>query len=108
MKKLIATLLTLVLLLSLCAPAFAEAAHTITSEAYPVYKEAEPLGGDLTLYFLDGVKDLPYLEINTWMNWQYIPSPRKTLKRHRQNWKPYPCAQSLFGSFPLETWKEVA
>ena len=66
MKKLIATLLTLVLLLSLCAPAFAEAAHTITSEAYPVYKEAEPLGGDLTLYFLDGVKDLPYLEINTW------------------------------------------
>ena len=115
MKRLIATLLTLALLLSLCVPAFAEAApeedsftallnaladkkeikdedvnaflnelgnlldeqlgggetqsagaHTITSEAYPVYNGAEPFGAELTLYFLDGVNDLPYIEINDW------------------------------------------
>ena len=112
MKKLVGILLTLAMLLSLCAPAFAEAApeedsfaaflnaltenedikeedvnalinelgtllsgeeekpagaaHEITSEEYPVYIGTQDTGGKLKLYFLDGVKDLPYLEINTW------------------------------------------
>ncbi|WP_031550146.1 S41 family peptidase [Oribacterium sp. FC2011] len=36
--------------------------HEITSESYPVYAMTEPLGMDMKLYFLDGVKDLPYIE----------------------------------------------
>ena len=42
-------------------------AHEITSASYPLYVEAEPAGAELTLYFLDGVTDLPYIEINDWM-----------------------------------------
>lgn len=38
--------------------------HKITSEEFPAYFEADESAKDMTLYFLDGVKDLPYLEIN--------------------------------------------
>ncbi len=38
-------------------------AHEITSASYPLY----PTETELTLYFLDGVTDLPYIEINDWM-----------------------------------------
>ena len=41
-------------------------AHEITSASYPLYVEANPAGAELTLYFLDGVTDLPYIEINDW------------------------------------------
>ena len=41
-------------------------AHEITSASYPLYLEADPTGAELTLYFLDGVTDLPYIEINDW------------------------------------------
>ena len=62
MKKLLCVLLALSLALSLCVPAFAEESHTITSEAYPYYLVGENTGETMTLYFLDGVTDLPYME----------------------------------------------
>ena len=40
-----------------------EKVHEITSASYPLY----PTETELTLYFLDGVTDLPYIEINDWM-----------------------------------------
>ncbi|SFG19952.1 S41 family peptidase [Oribacterium sp. WCC10] len=39
-----------------------EGKHEITSESYPLYMNNDPMGMDLKLYFLDGVKDLPYIE----------------------------------------------
>ena len=67
MKKLIATLLTLVLLLSLCAPAMAEAAHAITSSVVPFDFSDGGISVDAKLYFLDGANDLPYIEANDWL-----------------------------------------
>ena len=67
MKKLIATLLTLVLLLSLCAPAFAEGTHEIVGKDFPFYLSTEDTGGTMKLYLLDGVNDLPWVELNDWM-----------------------------------------
>ena len=64
MKKLLSILLALTMLLSLCVPAFAVEAHAITSAAFPYYDgESEP-SAELTLYFLDGMNDLPYIEAN--------------------------------------------
>ena len=64
MKKLLSILLALTMLLSLCAPAFAEESHTITSEAFPLYTTGADTGETFKLYFLDGVTDLPYMEIS--------------------------------------------
>ncbi len=64
MKKMLSILLALTMLLSLCAPAFAEESHTITSEAFPIYTTGADTGETFKLYFLDGVTDLPYMEIS--------------------------------------------
>ena len=64
MKKMLSILLALTMLLSLCAPAFAEESHTITSEAFPLYTMGSDTGETFKLYFLDGVTDLPYMEIS--------------------------------------------
>ena len=64
MKKMLSILLALTMLLSLCAPAFAEESHTITSEAFPLYTMGADTGETFKLYFLDGVTDLPYMEIS--------------------------------------------
>ena len=64
MKKLLSMLLALTMLLSLCASAFAEESHTITAEDIPLYAVGEETGETMKLYFLDGVKDLPYMEIS--------------------------------------------
>ena len=64
MKKLLCVLLMLSLVLSLCIPAFAEQSHTVTSEAYPYYLIGEDTGKKMTLYFLDGVTDLSYMEVH--------------------------------------------
>ena len=64
MKKMLSILLALTMLLSLCAPAFAEESHTITSEAFPLYTTGADTGETFKLYFLDGVTDLPYMEIS--------------------------------------------
>ena len=62
MKRLIGFLLTLAMLLSLCAPAMATESHTITSEAFPLYQGGQDSGETMKLYFLDGVTDLPYMD----------------------------------------------
>ena len=64
MKKLLCMLLALTMVLSLCAPAFAEESHTITGEDIPLYTVGQETGETMKLYFLDGVKDLPYMEIS--------------------------------------------
>ena len=64
MKKLLSMLLALTMLLSLCAPAFAEESHTIAGEDIPLYAVGQETGETMKLYFLDGVKDLPYMEIS--------------------------------------------
>ena len=64
MKKLLCMLLILTMLLSLGVPAFAEESHTITGEDIPLYTVGLETGETMKLYFLDGVKDLPYMEIN--------------------------------------------
>ncbi len=40
--------------------------HEVSSEVYPLYFDTAE-GGDMKLYFLDGVQDLPYVEINDFM-----------------------------------------
>lgn len=62
MKRLIDILLTLAMLLSLCVPAMATESHTITSQVYPYYLIGEENAKEMTLYFLEGVTDLPYME----------------------------------------------
>ena len=64
MKKLFCLLLALTMALSLCVPAFAEESHTITSKDIPLYAYGEETGETMKLYFLDGVTDLPYMEIS--------------------------------------------
>ena len=63
MKKLLSILLTLTLFPVLCViTAFAAETHEITSAEYPLYDSGGSTGSNLTLYFLDGANDLPYLE----------------------------------------------
>ena len=66
MKKfyLFLALIFAVLLLSCAASAEEGTAHEITSEDFPLYMAGADIGETQTLYFLDGVKDLPYLEAN--------------------------------------------
>ena len=62
MKKLLSMLLAFSMALSLCIPAHADESHTITSEEFPFYIMGADSGEKMTLYFLDGVTDLPYIE----------------------------------------------
>ena len=66
MKKLLCMLLILTMLLSLGVPAFA-AGHEITKDSFPLYPMGMDMGMELTLYFLDSVNDLPYVELKDWM-----------------------------------------
>lgn len=46
--------------------------HGITKEEFPIYVMGIDTEKKMTLYFLDGVKDLPYVELQDWMefmNW---------------------------------------
>jgi len=62
MKKLFSLMLALSMALSLCVPACAQESHTITGEEFPIYYQGNDIGEKMTLYFLDGVTDLPYME----------------------------------------------
>ena len=64
MRKLICIFLALLMVLSMSAPVLADKSHSITSEDIPMYFDGKDLGGPVTLYFLDGDKDLPYLEVH--------------------------------------------
>ena len=67
MKKLLSILLILSMFASLGVTAFAAETHEITSAAFPLYFDSDDMGMDVTLYFLDGVTDLPYIEVNDWL-----------------------------------------
>ena len=68
MKKLLSILLILSMIASLGVTAFAAETHEITSAAFPLYFDSDDMGMDVTLYFLDGVTDLPYIEVNDWLS----------------------------------------
>ena len=65
MKKLFLSLALIAAMLLACT-AFADdgITHEITSESFPMYMMGADTGETQTLYFLDGVKDMPYLEIH--------------------------------------------
>ena len=63
-KKLVCLLLTLTLLLTLSISAFAAGTHEISDGAFPLYANSMNTGMEMKLYFLDGVGDLPYMEVN--------------------------------------------
>ena len=66
MKKLIALFLCLCMIAGI-VPVMAEstaATHEISSVAFPYYDSGNEPASELTLYFLDGVNDLPYIEAN--------------------------------------------
>ena len=67
MKKLLSILLILSMFASLGVTAFAAETHEFTSAAFPLYFDSDDMGMDVTLYFLDGVTDLPYIEVNDWL-----------------------------------------
>ena len=76
-RRLLALLLATVLLLACAAPAYAETDswHEIVSRSYTTYagKTAEEkLNQEITLYFVDGVDDLPYMELNDWAELLYF------------------------------------
>ena len=56
-KKLVCLLLTLTLLLTLSAAAFAAGTHEISDGAFPLYANSMNTGMEMKLYFLDGVGD---------------------------------------------------
>ena len=62
MKKLFSLVLALSMALALCVPAYAHESHTVTGEEVPIYAGGKDSGGKMTLYFLNGVTDLPYME----------------------------------------------
>ena len=64
MKKLFSMLLVLALFLSLTAPGYATESHTVSGAAFPYYNGRNEPDAELTLYFRDGVNDLPYMEAN--------------------------------------------
>jgi hypothetical protein len=68
MKKLLSILLIVSMIVSLGVTAFAAETHEITSAAFPLYFDSDDMGMDVTLYFLDGVTDLPYIEVNDWLS----------------------------------------
>ena len=67
MRKIFSKFMVLMMVLSLTIPVFAAETHEITSAAFPFYLDDIDLGMDVTLYFLDGAKDLPYIEVNDFM-----------------------------------------
>ena len=67
MKKILAWFLTLVLLIGVLPSAFAEGStHTVEKREYVTYLASteDTLAEPFPLYFLDGVNDLPYVEID--------------------------------------------
>ena len=73
----LSVLLVCVLVLSCAAPAQADntGSHSIVQRSYPFYigKEADDtLNEDFPLYFIDGVDDLPYVEVEDWAELLYF------------------------------------
>ena len=62
MKKLILLVLALGLAVLSGAGCAENGKHDLTSASFPLYYETFETGTDMRLYFVDGVKDLPYIE----------------------------------------------
>ena len=76
-RRLLALLLALTLALTCAAPAYAETtgSHSIVKKTFPTYMGSDPeekLNEDFPLYFVDGVDDLPYMEIGDWAEMLYF------------------------------------
>ncbi len=76
-RRLLALLLALTLALACAAPAYAENVgnHNIVKKTFPTYMGSDPeekLNEDFPLYFVDGVEDLPYMEIGDWAEMLYF------------------------------------
>ena len=76
-KTLFALLLACALLLSCAAPACAEAAgaHKIVMQSYPTYigyTVDDTLDQEFPLYFIDGVDDLPFVDVYDWAEMLYF------------------------------------
>lgn len=65
MKKLLAMLLTLVLLLSAMPTALAEQPPEISSRVATLYDHSVSNASEITLYFLNGQTDIPYIDMDT-------------------------------------------
>ena len=77
LPRALAVLLALTLGLSCAVPAYAETdgKHSIVSRSYTAYAGTtaeETLNKEITLYFVDGVDDLPYMELNDWAELMYF------------------------------------
>ena len=64
MKKLLCILLALSMIMSMGITACAAETHEITSAVFPFYDGGDKPSAELTLYFLDGANDLPWIEAN--------------------------------------------
>ena len=65
MKKLLAMLLTLALMLSAIPAALAEQAPEISSRTATLYDHSATDASEITLYFLNGQTDIPYIDMDT-------------------------------------------
>ena len=66
MKRLLSIIMATTMILSMNVLTFAEETHEITKATFPLYNDINEMGIDMTLYFLDGATDLPYIEVNDW------------------------------------------
>ncbi len=73
MKKILAVLFILMLAVSVvCAQSEKPSVHEIAERSYTFYNGYidDPLSEPVPLYFMDGVDDLPYVELENWMELQ--------------------------------------
>ena len=64
MKKLLCIFLVLSMILSVSIMVAAAETHEITSAVFPYYDGEDKSGAELTLCFLDGANDMPWIEAN--------------------------------------------
>ena len=88
MRKLFAVLFAFLLIAgSVCAQDAEPASYEITERAYPFYDGSveEELNEPFPLYFMNGVDDLPYVELESWMelmiflNREWLEDPKYDL-----------------------------
>ena len=75
MKKLLCILLVLSMILSVSITVAAAETHEITSAVFPYYDGEDKSGAELTLCFLDGANDVPWIEANDLCSCRTIVRP---------------------------------
>ena len=67
MKRLVCLILALAMLAALLPTTLAESAHTVECREYPIYVgNMDDVTDDYPFYFMDGVDDLPWVELEMW------------------------------------------